>query len=150
YAATNGAPDFWMMLGDNAYNSGQDSEYQAAVFDMYPTILRNKFVWPTLGNHESGQSTTSSDFPYLDIFSLPHNAEAGGIPSGTQKYYSFDYANIHFICLDSMTSGRTDTTPMANWLEMDLAATAQEWVIVFFHHSLYTKGTHDSDSESDL
>jgi hypothetical protein len=151
YAATNGGfADLWLMLGDNAYNSGTDSEHQAAVFDMYPTTLRNKFLWPTLGNHETSQSTTATDFPYLHIFSLPKAGEAGGVPSGTELYYSFDYGNIHFVCLDAMTSGRTATTPMAQWLINDLEETAQEWVVVFFHHSLYTKGTHDSDSEGDL
>ena len=138
------------MLGDNAYNTGTDTEYQRAVFDMYPAVLRNTFLWPTLGNHETAQSTTATSFPYLDIFSLPQNGEAGGVASGTEKYYSFDYANIHFVCLDSMTSGRTATTPMAQWLQNDLATTTQQWVIVFFHHPPYTKGSHDSDAESDL
>ncbi len=150
FAATNRPADLWLMLGDNAYDRGLDTEYQAAVFDMYPTTLRNLFLWPALGNHETSQSTTATDFPYLDMFSPPQNGEAGGVPSGTKKYYSFDYANIHFVCLDSMTSGRTATSPMAQWLETDLAATAQDWVIVYFHHSVYTKGTHDSDSEGDL
>jgi len=150
FAVTNGPADFWLMLGDNAYNSGLDTEYQSAVFDMYPNTLRNLFLWPTIGNHESNQSYTSEDFPYLNIFSLPHNGEAGGLPSGTQKYYSFDYANIHFICLDSMTSGRTANTPMAQWLVNDLNATAQQWVIVFFHHPPYTHGNHNSDLETDL
>ncbi|HEY2953441.1 MAG TPA: Ig-like domain-containing protein [Verrucomicrobiae bacterium] len=150
FAATNGPADFWLMLGDNAYNSGQDTEYQAAVFNIFPTMLRNRWLWPTLGNHESGQSTTSTDFPYLNIFSLPHNGEAGGVASGTQKYYSFDYANVHFLCLDSMTSGYTTNTPMFQWMQDDLAATTAEWVIVFFHHPPYTHGTHNSDIESDL
>jgi hypothetical protein len=150
YAATNGQPDIWLLLGDNAYNSGTDPEHQRAIFDMYPTTLRNKFVWPTLGNHETSMSTTATDFPYLHIFSLPRNGEAGGVPSGTEKYYSFDYANIHFICLDSMTSGQTANTPMANWLREDLAAASAEWIIVFFHHPPYTKGNHDSDREQDL
>ncbi len=151
FAATNGGPtDLMLLLGDNAYNSGTDSEYQTAIFDMYPTTLRNKFVWPTIGNHETSQATEATDFPYLHIFSLPQQGEAGGIASGTEKYYSFDYANIHFVCLDSMSSGRGSDTPMAQWLRTDLEATAQDWIIVFFHHSLYTKGTHDSDSEPDL
>ncbi|MEY2407909.1 MAG: acid phosphatase type 7 [Verrucomicrobiota bacterium] len=150
FAATNGPADIWLMLGDNAYNSGTDNEHQAAVFDMYPTILRNKFLWTTLGNHETAQSTTATEFPYLNIFSLPQNGEAGGIPSGTEKYYSFDYANIHFVCLDSMTSGRTGTSPMAQWLRNDLAGTSQDWIVAFFHHPPYTKGSHDSDAESDL
>lgn len=151
YAETNGGPaDLVLMLGDNAYNSGTDAEHQAAVFDMYPTTLRNRFLWPTIGNHETGQSTTTTDFPYMHIFSLPTAGEAGGVPSGTEKYYSFDYGNIHFVCLDSMTSGLTGATPMARWLEDDLANTAAEWIIVFFHHPPYTKGSHNSDTEGDL
>src|SRR5438093_6718293 len=32
--------DLWLMLGDNAYPDSTDSDYQAAVFNMYPTVLR--------------------------------------------------------------------------------------------------------------
>jgi hypothetical protein len=80
YAAATRPADFWLMLGDNAYQSGTDAEHQAAVFDMYPTTLRNLFLWPTIGNHESDQSFTAEDFPYLHIFSLPQNGESGASP----------------------------------------------------------------------
>src|SRR6185295_10694449 len=49
--------NLWLMLGDNAYENGTDSEYQAAVFDMYPTILRQSVLWPALGNHDTAQSS---------------------------------------------------------------------------------------------
>ena len=49
----------WLMLGDNAYPSGTDADYQAALFDMYPEMLRKSVVWPTLGNHDA----VSSDSP---------------------------------------------------------------------------------------
>ena len=150
YAATNGAADFWLMLGDNAYNNGTDPEYQAGVFDMYPTVLRNCVLWPTIGNHDTAQRTSVTSFPYLDIFTLPQAGESGGVASGTKRYYAFDYANIHFICLDSMTSGRTTNTAMFDWLRADLEATSQEWIIAFWHHPPYTKGSHNSDAESDL
>ncbi len=150
FAATNGPADLVLMLGDNAYSIGTDAEYQAAVFNMYPTTLRNKFLWPAIGNHDTAFSTTATSFPYLDIFSLPQNGEAGGTASGTEKYYSFDYANIHFVCLDSMSSGLTGNTPMAQWLQNDLTTSTQEWTIVFFHHPPYTKGSHNSDAELDL
>jgi len=143
--------DVWLMLGDNAYDNGTDAEYQAAVFDMYPSFLRRSVLWSTIGNHDSGQSTsTTATFPYLDIFTLPTKGEAGGVASGTEKYYSFDYANIHFICLDSMTTSRSTTGAMAQWLQMDLENTNQEWIIAFWHHPPYTKGSHDSDTESQL
>ncbi|MDQ3685769.1 MAG: fibronectin type III domain-containing protein [Acidobacteriota bacterium] len=143
--------NLWLMLGDNAYNSGTDSEYQAAVFNMYPTMLRKSVLWPTIGNHDTASSSTPPpSLPYFAMFTLPTNAEAGGLASGTERYYSFDYGNIHFICLDSMSSDRSPTGAMATWLRNDLAATTQNWIIAFWHHPPYTKGSHNSDTESEL
>jgi 3',5'-cyclic AMP phosphodiesterase CpdA len=39
---------------------------------------------------------------------------------------------------------------MAQWLKADLAATTRDWIVAFFHHPTYTKGTHDSDREGRL
>ena len=143
--------DLWLMLGDNAYESGLDAEYQAAVFDTFPTMLRKSVLWPTIGNHDTDQSAKPpSDLPYFNHFTLPTNGEAGGVPSGTEKYYSFDYANIHFICLDAMSSDRSPGGPMVSWLRRDLAATRQRWLVAFWHHAPFTKGTHDSDTELEL
>ena len=143
--------DLWLMLGDNAYNDGTDSEYQDAVFDMYPTLLRNVVLWPTLGNHDghTANSGTQSG-PYYDIFTLPTAAEAGGVASATEAYYSFDYGNIHFVCLDSYDTDTDPTGPMVTWVDNDLMANTLPWVVVFFHHPPYTKGSHDSDSEGSL
>ena len=147
----NRTPDLWLMLGDNAYDNGTDSEYQAAVFDMYPAYLRTSPTWPALGNHDTAQSTNgTAHFPYFDLFTLPTAGESGGIASGTERYYSFDHANIHFICLDSMTSNRSANGPMAGWLQLDLESTTATWIIAFWHHPPYTKGSHNSDTETEL
>jgi chitodextrinase len=143
--------DLMLMLGDNAYNDGTDAEYQAAVFDIYPEILRQTPVWPTLGNHDGHSADSASQTgPYYDIFSLPAAAQAGGLASGTEAYYSFNYANIHFICLDSYETSRSTGGAMLTWLENDLAVNTADWVIVFWHHPPYTKGSHNSDSEGRL
>ena len=143
--------NLWLMLGDNAYETGTDSEYQAAVFDMYPTVLRNSVLWPTIGNHDTAQSSNPpASLPYFAMFTLPTGAQAGGMASGTEKYYSFDYGNIHFICLDSMTSDRSSTGPMATWLRADLASSTRQWTIAFWHHPPYSKGSHNSDTETNL
>ncbi|MCH7870037.1 MAG: metallophosphoesterase, partial [Myxococcales bacterium] len=73
---------------------------------------------------------------------------AGGVASSTEAYYSFDYANIHFVVLDSADSDRSVGGPQHNWLTADLANTNQRWIIVYFHHPPYSKGTHDSDTET--
>lgn len=143
--------DLWLMLGDNAYDTGTDAEYQAAVFTMYPAMLRRSVLWPTIGNHDTAQSGDPPiTIPYFNMFSLPTQGEAGGVPSGTEKYYSFDHAHLHFVCLDSMTSSRSAAGAMATWLKNDLAATLQPWIIAFWHHPPYTKGSHDSDKEKNL
>ncbi|MDG2124602.1 MAG: metallophosphoesterase, partial [Verrucomicrobiales bacterium] len=153
YTAYNGSPhaDVLLMLSDNAYNTGTSSEYQAAVFDMYPETLRNTPLWSTLGNHDAGSATSSNQSGvYYDIFDFPTNAEAGGVPSGTEAYYSFDHANIHFVCLNSQDVDRTGNGAMADWLVNDLSSTTQEFIIAFWHHPPYSKGSHNSDSEARL
>ena len=143
--------DLCLLLGDNAYPDGTDADYQKAIFEVYPEMLRTTPLWSTLGNHDghSANSITQSG-PYYDIFTFPTRAQAGGVPSGTEAYYSFDYANIHFVCLDSHDTSRTSDGAMAQWLKADLAATTRDWIVAFFHHPTYTKGTHDSDREGRL
>ncbi|MBI5388109.1 MAG: metallophosphoesterase family protein [Verrucomicrobia bacterium] len=142
--------DLWLMLGDNAYGSGFDHEYQRAVFEMYPTTLRQVPLWPTLGNHDWYAVQYVGHIPYLNIFRLPAQGEAGGVASGTELYYSFDYAHIHFVCLDSMSSSREPTGPMLEWLRNDLGQTTQDWIIAFWHHPPYSRGSHNSDAEGEL
>ncbi len=139
----------WLMLGDNAYECGTDDQYQRAVFEVYPEILQRVVLWPTIGNHDAG-CYDNGEFPYLDIFHLPARGEAGGTASGTERYYSFDHGNIHFVCLDSQTSSRLADSPMLTWLEQDLAATEKDWIIAYWHHPPYSFGTHDSDVEREL
>jgi len=143
--------DVWLMLGDIAYNSGTEAEFQRALFNnVYDEFLRNTVAWPTPGNHDcrSADSKIESG-PYYEIFSLSVDGESGGYPSKTEAYYSFDYGNIHFISLDSEECPRDKDGEMANWLIEDLKTNQSEWLIVFFHHPPYTKGTHDSDHKRD-
>ena len=153
YDAFNGArrTDLWLMLGDNAYNSGTDAEYQSHVFNIYPAMLKNVTLWPALGNHDTAQSATpAATLPYFEMFTLPTQGEAGGVASATEKYYSFDYGNMHFVALDSMASSRAAAGVMAQWLQADLAANTRRWTVAYWHHAPYTKGTHDSDTEIEL
>lgn len=142
--------DLWLMLGDNAYENGTDRDYQRAVFDFYPELLQQTPLWPTIGNHDGHSADSGNQSgPYFDIFSLPTNAEAGGVRSGTEAYYSFDYGNIHFVVLDSYETDRSSYGNMMVWLESDLQATNSDWIIAFWHHPPYTKGSHDSDWEQE-
>jgi hypothetical protein len=119
-AFAGGRPtDAWLMLGDNAYFFGTDVEYQLAVFNVYTNLLRNTVAWSTLGNHDTYSVEASGQHAYFEIFTLPTAGEAGGVPSGTEHYYSFNYGRVHFVCLDSMESDRSAMGAMATWLTND-------------------------------
>ncbi len=135
--------DLLIGLGDLAYPSGANKDYQAALFDTYAAVLANTPFWAAYGNHDDRR------WAYFNIFTLPENGEAGGVASGTEHYYSFDYGAAHVVVLDSQDSDRSIDGEMYQWLKNDLQANEQRWLIVAFHHPPYTKGSHDSDSRRD-
>jgi len=136
--------DLLLTTGDNAYRSGSNKQFQREFFTPYAGILKNVPLWPVYGNHDARR------WAFFNIFSLPSEAESGGLASATEHYYSFDYANVHFIMLDSQTSiMAADGAAMLDWLQQDLAATTQPWIIAAFHHPPYTRGSHDSDNRRD-
>ena len=142
--------DAVLLLGDNAYFTGTDREYQNGLFDVYAATLRSTPTWSTMGNHDAASASSATGTGvYYDAFVLPANGEAGGLPSGTEAYYAFDRGHMHFVCLDSMGSDRSATGAMATWLAADLAATNARWIVAFFHHPPYSHGSHDSDDPLD-
>lgn len=148
--ATGTTTHLWLQLGDNAYDYGLDSEYQARMFDAYPAMLRSVATLSTIGNHDTNQATSpASTIPYFSIYDAPSAAQAGGVASGSTRYYAFDMGNIHVVCLDSMTSSRATAGAMLTWLKADLAANTKPWVIAYWHHAPYSDGSHRSDSSSE-
>lgn len=140
--------DVWLTLGDNAYRSGTLEEHHHAVFAPFESMLRNTFYWPTIGNHDE-RSFANGGGPYFDVFTLPSKGESGGVPSGSELYYAFDYGNIHFVALYSGRDGLAAGHPQLEWLERDLEASRAEWTIAFLHNAPYGTGEHDSDVEQE-
>lgn len=153
YALTGDrATDLVLMLGDNAYQVGNDQQFQLGLFEnKYEALLARTVFWPTFGNHDSyGSDSATQSGPYYDIFSLPTQGESGGVASGTEAYYSFDHANAHYICIDSASGNFEPGSAQSDWLRRDLeAARETDWIIAFCHHPPYTKGSHDSDNPQD-
>lgn len=154
----------WILLGDNAYSSGFDAEYQAEFFNIYKDqFLKQNPLYPAPGNHDYGNSTSSPTVtnhalaPYYQNFSMPDSGEAGGTASNNPAFYSYNIGNVHFLSLDSYgkesdASHLYDTTgQQVQWIKQDLANnTNKGWVVAYWHHPPYTMGSHNSDSEGDL
>ncbi len=150
FTGTRGT-DLWLMLGDNAYQSGTAREYRRAVFGVYRELLASSCLWPALGNHDLKSADAGDESgPFFDVFWLPRHGEAGGEPSMTEAYWSFDHGDAHFVCLDSGSRVVTAGDAMVAWLEADLARAKNDgarWLVAYWHHAPYSKGTHDSDDD---
>jgi hypothetical protein len=143
--------DIYLHVGDMAYSNGTDEEFSRNFFKPYRHTLRNTVCWPAMGNHEGRTSDGQTQVgPYYDCYVLPTHGEAGGLPSGTEAYYAFDYGNVHFIVLNSYDLDRSSNAPMARWLQSDLEHTTADWIFAYWHHPPYTKGSKDSDTVHEL
>jgi len=164
-------PDMWLWLGDNVYDEGTDDEYSNKVFGTtygYGEIFPRMPFMPTPGNHDygavlniiTGADPTTHDGPYFDIVDVPTNGEIGGVPSGYELYYSFDYGNVHFVSMNSEIGsifnnswdwtgagilGNFSSSPFTDWLHADLQANDKPWVVAYMHQPPHTDGSHESD-----
>jgi hypothetical protein len=145
----NDYTNIFLLLGDNAYTSGTDEEYSNNFFSHhYESVLAKSVVYSSCGNHDYFSAWGSNQTgTYYDIFTFPKNAEAGGVASGNEAYYSFNYSNIHFICLESNIDsfGTANLNQMTSWLNSDLAANTMPWTVVSFHCPPYSMGYHNTD-----
>jgi hypothetical protein len=134
-------PEFFLTLGDNAYSSGTEQEFQSNFFEPMAELLTEVPLFATLGNHEY---VTDQGQPYLDNLYLPTS------PSGGERYYSFDWGHVHFVALDSncaiglASPERCTLEAQRKWLETDLAESKASWKVVFFHHPPWSSGEHGS------
>lgn len=130
--------DLAILTGDIIYEAGEAANFTPQYFDVYrPTIARIPF-YPSLGNHDL---LTSNGLPYLQAFDLPVNSA-----TGTERYYSFDFANAHFVALEITVENVAPDPTMLEWLDQDLAATTQTWKFVYFHvPTLSNAGGHGGD-----
>lgn len=149
--------DAWIWLGDNAYNTGKEEEYQKYVFDVYgKDFFPNLALYPAPGNHDYAGKHDPTKPPYFTIFTLPMEGQSGGVPSHSESYYSVDYGSLHLISLDTELRDAAGNQVMDgkgdqyDWLAKDLAANRLPFTIVYFHKPPYSKGSHDSDTELDM
>ncbi|MCX6305789.1 MAG: metallophosphoesterase [Bacteroidetes bacterium] len=85
------------------------------------------------GNHEGWEQNTRA---------FMQNPSSG---SRTQDYYSFDYGDLHVLCLNTMVP-YAPGTPQFEFAKKDLEQTRQTWKIVMAHIPAYCSGGHGEDA----
>jgi hypothetical protein len=135
--------NMWLLLGDNAYRSGTQAQYNKALFEPYSELVKRFVPWAVTGNHDARR------WAFYDIFEFPQNGESGGIASESDEYYAIDNGNLHIVMMDSEHPNLDSDGAMATWLKKDLAANQKPWTIVVFHTPPYSDGGHKSDDDWD-
>jgi predicted MPP superfamily phosphohydrolase len=126
--------DFVLHTGDLAYDHGTRDEIQGRFLDAYAGVLAQFAAFPASGNHEYD---TDDAAPFREAFALPEN----GGPEGRERWYSFDWGDVHFVALDTERTGPAQ----AAWLDDDLASNRLPWTIVYGHKPPFSSGEHGGD-----
>lgn len=123
-------PRLILHCGDLLDVGGRYSSWSTAHFGPLEGLAENVPTYPALGNHEYNGSPAW----YYKFHSLP----------GNERWYSFDFSNVHFICLDSevyqLEELKGQAAEQLRWLEADLKASKARWKVVYFHHLVYNSG----------
>jgi len=125
-------PDFYLHAGDLVFD-GADLAAWDDFFHFEGNLMSRITMFPTLGESEAAH------YNYFRIFHLPNN----------ERWYSFDYGNAHFVCLE--IDGQGDARPGSEqyqWLENDLANSDKPWKFAFFHYPPYSYGPVGSKPEA--
>jgi predicted phosphodiesterase len=134
--------DVLLSLGDQT-EQDTEAQLQANYFNQLQDVLKSTPLFTVAGNHED----TDGEVNYKADFTLPANGEAGGYPSGTEDYYSFNYGNIHIVAL-TVENSVSISGAQKTWLQNDLANNKSDWLIAFMHRPMHSAGYHPTDGDA--
>lgn len=139
-------PDLILHTGDLVRSDEDQNDWDNNFFKATKDVAKYAPIYPTLGNHEYKKDILgfSKVHPenYHDYFVLP----------GNEKYYSFEYGNTFFLCIDSNYGDNPFGPGSAQyrWIENTLKEATDgvndpTFIVAFFHNPPYTSGSHAPD-----
>ena len=143
---------------DTAGTGNEDDEWYSSFYQPYRYALNRVPFFPTVGNHDAGDSESSDDRDQLaDNLFLDHRfrseVETGSASLDPGLFYRFQVgANLEFICIDtSIASGMDvehyfDDPAHYRWLEETLRGDGARWRIPFSHHPPFCAGPEHTNT----
>lgn len=128
--------DFLLHTGDMVYDGSQPAGW-TEFFNIERELLRDRCVFPSIGNHEIAMPTSDGALRYARMFRVPAPPEAA------ERWYTFRWSTARFFMLDAHDEF---TTTERSWLDKALEAAKNEagivQRIVVLHHGPYSSGLH--------
>lgn len=130
------------ILGDIAYPNGSEANF-ADCYD--PAWGRHTpRARPVPGNHEYETAGAAGYFAYFGAAASPLEPEC---LANCKGYYSYNLGYWHIIALNSEVAMAAGSEQEA-WLRADLAANRTRCTLAYWHHPLFSSGTHSGDTRS--
>lgn len=129
---------FVLHLGDQVEGWGAPVKQYKAFLS--PRALGSYRLAVLKGNHETYGVTPKKHFD--DAFFLPNEV----LDSAN---YFYTYNNVLFLGLDTNRNSQEDIAEHVRFVREVIAAhgASADWVVLTMHHSLFSQGTHYTDSE---
>lgn len=131
--------DFSLFAGDCVDDGHSDEEWMEW-FDILGHLSASKSVVPVTGNHEyntfRGAEEASLSLFWQDQFELPTNG-----PKGLEEsVFYMDYKSMRLVVLNSNVALRSpeELEEQTKWLTSVLESNTQKWIVVSFHHALFS------------
>lgn len=136
---------FVLVAGDIVSEGFIYQQYKQQYFDPMQALSAYVPYYPSIGNHEHYTNKKKERYGrvmpfYYDYMRLPDNGNKGF----ENQWYSFDYANVHIIGLDtnwkqfSSLRRALHKHTQINWLENDLRRACDnpniDFIFAHFHH----------------
>lgn len=114
-------PDIVINTGDLVTDGTNENHWKPQFFDPLRELAARISVVTCMGNHEKDAGL------YYQYFHYPNN----------EAWFSYRWANVHFIVLDS-EKPYDPGTPQHTWLVEELGTPAADWRVVFFHRPMFS------------
>jgi Calcineurin-like phosphoesterase len=155
-----GGYDRVLALGDNQYNSGSLSEFQASYGPTWGRVRGN--TSPVVGNHEYSATypppAGSKADGYFDYFDGVGKQDGRAGRRG-QGWYSYDLGAWHLIALNSICAllprgtaadGCAAGSPQERWLQADLRAHRDRCTLAYWHYPRFSSGNAPDSNHVEL
>jgi hypothetical protein len=141
--------DFALETGDTAWEGASlkaIGKWWPDFFRIEGNLTKSKVVMHTLGNHEVQGG--GSYYYWNDFYTSAFPDTNGSIPGNNGRVYSFDYGNVHFVCLSTY---QVNLDLQTTWLIADLTAAKArpniKWIFAFFHAPMFTNSGHPNRTD---
>lgn len=122
--------DFVVHTGSIVKKPVNDDQWSFAIESAEDIFSSKRFVYSAGEKDKEGNFAISK---YFSVNNAPEQLSDSGV------YYSYDYADAHFIVLNTnnLTSGEALSLEQSNWLRQDLSDSTKIWNILVMNKSIY-------------